>query len=341
MTLVLSRFACVRAERGRLIAEGLGRASPILLDDAGRLAFIQALASPRTIAEAAEHAGIILAEAESLAERLIAAGVLVNADESADEHAGLWSFHERLFHARTRPPDWSHWDRTALPPPALPQRTWSPVIPLERPDLDALERDDPPLARVQAARRSERVHAARPLSAVRRGEFLYRVGRVHDLWHWGGVTYAPRPYPSAGALYELELYVAVNVCSGVDTGLYHYAADHHHLARIPAQADEVERLLADAATGMRVPTRPQVLIVVAARFPRIATKYGPLAYSLVLKNVGVLMQTMYLSATAMGLAGCAVGAGDAAVFAAATGLSIGEETSVGEFCLGEPLQREV
>jgi hypothetical protein len=32
----------------------------------------------------------------------------------------------------------------------------------------------------------------------------------------------------------------------------------------------------------------------------------------------------------------AVGTGDAKVFAEATGLAIEEETSVGEFCLGEP-----
>ena len=54
-----------------------------------------------------------------------------------------------------------------------------------------------------------------------------------------------------------------------------------------------------------------------------------------LKNVGVLMQTMYLTATAMGLAGCAVGSGDADVFAAATGLDPDDQPSVGEFCLGQ------
>ena len=128
----------------------------------------------------------------------------------------------------------------------------------------------------------------------------------------------------------------MEACEGVDAGLYHYAGDHHHLARVSGQGSSVDRLLADAAAGMAVTSRPQVLIVAAVRFSRIATKYGPLAYTLVLKNVGVLIQTMYLSATAMGLAGCAVGAGDSTVFAEATGLAVDEETSVGEFCLGEP-----
>ena len=43
---------------------------------------------------------------------------------------------------------------------------------------------------------------------------------------------------------------------------------------------------------------------------------------------------MYLAATAMGLGPCAVGVGDADVFARAIGSNYYEETSVGEFLLG-------
>jgi SagB-type dehydrogenase family enzyme len=78
----------------------------------------------------------------------------------------------------------------------------------------------------------------------------------------------------------------------------------------------------------------QVVIVLTARVPRIAWKYSGLAYALVLKHVGVVYQTMYLAATAMGLAPCAVGAGDSDLFARAAGLSGHAETSVGEFLLG-------
>src|SRR5215470_14686816 len=53
-----------------------------------------------------------------------------------------------------------------------------------------------------------------------------------------------------------------------------------------------------------------------------------------LKHVGVLYQTMYLTATAMGLAPCAVGGGNADLFAKATGLDPYSEASVGEFLLG-------
>jgi SagB-type dehydrogenase family enzyme len=321
--LALSRFACVRAERGRLVAEG-----PRGLVNVDPDAIV-------LLVRAAESGGVETDAGDAYVEPLVAAGVLVTGAESAREQESVWSFHERLFHARTRPADRSAWDATRRPPPdALPERAWGAAVPLKRPDLDAIERDDPPFARVQANRKSQRAY--RPLTVARLGELLFRVGRVDDLWELGGVTYATRPYPSAGALYELELFVAAHECEGVEPGLYHYAAAEHGLARVPAAETDVDRLVADAAAGMGVEAPPPALIVIAARFPRLATKYGPLAYSLVLKNVGVLMQTMCLSATAMGLGACAVGAGDAQLFARATGLPIEEETSVGELCLGEP-----
>lgn len=59
-----------------------------------------------------------------------------------------------------------------------------------------------------------------------------------------------------------------------------------------------------------------------------------MAYATTLKNVGVLYQTMYLVATAMGLAPCALGGGDSDRFAAAVGSDYYTETSVGEFLLG-------
>lgn len=55
---------------------------------------------------------------------------------------------------------------------------------------------------------------------------------------------------------------------------------------------------------------------------------------MILKNVGVLYQTMYLVATAMDLAPCALGGGDSDLFARATALDYYAETSVGEFLLG-------
>ena len=78
----------------------------------------------------------------------------------------------------------------------------------------------------------------------------------------------------------------------------------------------------------------QVLVILASRFQRMSWKYNSSSYHATLKNVGALYQTMYLVATAMGLAPCGLGGGDSELFCQATGLQFHEETSVGEFMLG-------
>jgi len=59
-----------------------------------------------------------------------------------------------------------------------------------------------------------------------------------------------------------------------------------------------------------------------------------MGYALILKDAGVLTQTMYLVAEAMGLAACALGAGNADLFAQAAGVDYYAESSVGELMLG-------
>jgi SagB-type dehydrogenase family enzyme len=136
-------------------------------------------------------------------------------------------------------------------------------------------------------------------------------------------------------LHELDLYVVVQACAGLDAGLYRYDPERHRLGRLLARLEDVGALARDAAgAAMMAPEHVQVLVVVSARFARLAWKYSGIAYSLILKDVGVLYQTMYLVATAMGLAPCALGAGDSDLFARAIGSDYYAETSVGEFLLG-------
>jgi SagB-type dehydrogenase family enzyme len=144
-----------------------------------------------------------------------------------------------------------------------------------------------------------------------------------------------RPYPAAGGLYEMELYPVVRRCRGLDVGLYHYDPLNHRLGRVCGLVSPVEQLLDGAGLAAGIDReRLQVLIVLAARFGRLSWKYSSIAYALTLKNVGVLYESMYLTATAMGLAPCAIGAGDADLFAQASGGDYYAEASVGEFLLG-------
>jgi len=131
------------------------------------------------------------------------------------------------------------------------------------------------------------------------------------------------------------VYIAVARCAGLGPGLLHYRADRHQLARVAEDGPDVRALVAEAAAAARA-ENVQLLLILAARFRRLSWKYESIAYATALKNVGVLLQTFYLVATAMGLAGCAIGGGNADTFSRAAGTRYVEESSVGEFLLGRP-----
>jgi len=85
---------------------------------------------------------------------------------------------------------------------------------------------------------------------------------------------------------------------------------------------------------MDAPAAPQILVTIAARFGRTAWKYTSIAYALVLKDVGVLIQTLYMMATDMGLGGCAIGTTNIDLFAKMTGIEFHVEGPVGQFAIG-------
>ena len=255
-----------------------------------------------------------------------------------------------LFHARSRrgrchAPSGATYrlaSRMELPPAVKPAPVGE-LYRLFRPDLEKLQAEDPSLSWVMEHRQSVRgVWTGRSLPR-QLGEFLYRVARVRDeqdvvIQTPGGpmsMAIASRPYPSGGALYELEFYAAIAACDGLDRGLYYYESRHHGLIRIRGSSAELTGLLEDAADSAGIPEDTvQVLLVLAARAPRISWKYASIAYALILKHVGVVYQNMYLAATAMGLGPCALGCGDSDTFARAAGTDYYDETSVGEFLLG-------
>jgi len=121
-------------------------------------------------------------------------------------------------------------------------------------------------------------------------------------------------------------------------GFYHYDADRHVLAPIGVRGHELDAQLAAAEFAMGAPGTPQILITIAARFDRISWKYSSIAYSLILKDVGVLIQTLYLMATDMGLGGCAIGSTNIDLFAKMTGIEFHIEGPVGQFALGRGIK---
>jgi SagB-type dehydrogenase family enzyme len=353
----LSRFAYVHRVGDTMVLESPLTAASVVLQDRRLAPVVSHLAAPATATEVCALAHDLDAEAVMATLSLLASVQVLTrvADdgqfaEDQPESLRLWEFHDLLFHARSRQ------GRHDAPygatyrgldcgrqPPALREASAVETIPLARPNLEELQRQDPPFARVVEQRRSIREYGREPINVEQLGEFLYRVARVKEQFERrveipaGIVTmeFASRPYPTAGALYVLETYVVVHRCGGLDPGMYYHHPLEHRLSRITTSATNTDRLLADAAQAVGTQARElQVLLILSARFPRITWKYSSLAYAAILKDVGVVFQSMYLTATAMNLAPCALGAGNSDVFAKAIGSDYYAETSVGEFVLG-------
>jgi SagB-type dehydrogenase family enzyme len=349
--LLLSRFAYLRREEHELILESPRSLGRIVIQDDRVAACLFHFAEPRSLAAVCNRTTELSVEPiRALLELLWGAGVLILPGEE-ESHIGLahWEFHDLLFHVRSRVGRHDYpFGRTCRmigrfpPSPAL-----RPAFLGETVSLPVKQSGQgPSFLEVHESRCSIRQQGARPIGLSELGEFLFRIARVRErkscqiemapeVVH---MDFAKRPYPSAGSLYELEFYLAVDRCQDLTPGLYHYEAADHQLSRVSAMTSPVERLL-DLMTPPGT-DRPQVLILLAARFARIAWKYQSDAYALVLKHVGVVFHSMYLVATALGLAPCGIGAGDSDLFAEATGLDFYEETLVGEFVLGSRPNQE-
>ena len=262
--------------------------------------------------------------------------------EPAAVHVALrqWEFHDLLLHTHSRGnrhavrAGGTYRFKGEIPPlPAVKPPMSESIVELFRPDIEHLRRHDEPFTEVLERRRTIRASDRATLKAQELGEFLFRCARVRQVRASSVDETTDRPYPGAGALYELEIYAAVHACEGIAPGLYHYCPRRHGLEPISGVTPELGTLHDDARSPLPPEGRPDVLLVIAARFQRMSWKYEAIAYSLLLKDVGVLFQTMYLVATAMSLAPYAIGHGDADVFCRAAGTDYYTESSVGEFAL--------
>ncbi len=150
-----------------------------------------------------------------------------------------------------------------------------------------------PLHEALAARRSTRAYGSRKLSDAEVGQLL---------WAGQGIT-SPRGFrtaPSAGALFPMFLYYAD------DAALWRYEPRRHGLAKV-ADADVRAEIAAAGLEQEPLKRAPGIIIVVAK--PAIsAVKYGDRAERYCTIEAGHIGQNILLTAEALGLGACPIGA---------------------------------
>ena len=354
--IVLSRFAYLRRRGSEMVLESPRAGALFRICDPQIAAGIAVLSTPQTIKTFRRKSGF---PGDQLLALLLDCRILFKLGDpdtdglrlaEGDQNLALWDFHDLLFHTHSTEGRQANplgglypYVDVMAPPPAVRPRWPGKAIDLRQ--LAAAPSHEPsPVARLLRQRHSTRDFDDRnPITLAELSRFLDGAARVHSKWKspvelddgdGPEVEYAARPYPSGGSAYELELYLAVANCAGLPRGFYHYDADRHALVPIGAGTAELGALFASAEFAMDAPAVPQILITIAARFDRVAWKYSSIAYSLVLKDVGVLIQTLYLMATDLHLGGCAIGSINIDLFAKITGIEFHVEGPVCQFALG-------
>jgi SagB-type dehydrogenase family enzyme len=350
-TIALSRFAYLRRRGKEMVLESSRAGALFRISDPKIASALATLSEPQKVSryrEKRDFPGLeilgLLLDCQILF-KLRLGDVDGQRASEGDPNLVLWDFHDLLFHTRSTEGRqanplgglYSYSDLMAPLPAVRPPWPGQPI------HLNSAASSPTSFASLLDERRSIRdFDDEHPVTLAELGVLLQTAARVRAKWtdradmadEGPEVSYASRPYPSGGAAYELELYLVVNTCEGLKRGFYHYDAERHALMSIDVASETLDAQLADAEFAIGASAFPQILIVIAARFGRVSWKYSSVAYSLILKDVGVLTQTLYLTATDMGLGGCAIGTNNIDRFARMTGLDFFIEGPVGQFALG-------
>ncbi|MGC1355838.1 MAG: SagB family peptide dehydrogenase [Xanthobacteraceae bacterium] len=350
--LVLSRFAYLRRRGNHLVLESPRSTALLRIGDPRIAGFLAKLSTPQTVGQLRREKGFpgtvflgLLVDCQ-FAFKVDAKSNKNLRSAEGDDNLVVWDFHDLLFHARStegrhaNPLGGTYPHAGMIAPLPAVRPSW-PGRKVALGEVSAAQAPtNSPVAKILRKRHSTRNFDERPpITLAELSQFLDGAARILPrpkaaAGAGGEDEYVPRPYPSAGAGYELELYLAINSCEGLPRGFYHYDAGSHALAAIDVAGNMLDASLVAAASAMGVETPPQILITIAARFGRISWKYSSLAYSLILRDAGVLLQTFYLMAMDLDLGGCAVGIANIDLFAMLTGIEFHVEGPVGQFVLG-------
>lgn len=191
------------------------------------------------------------------------------------------------------------------PPPAPADADMTAALALPRAqggDFDALLQrratcrnfdEDRPLPLALFAQMLERVFAAQ--AEVKVGDDL---------------VFQKKNSPSGGGLHPMQAYLIVQNVEGVAAGMYLYLCDSHRLLPLPPLDQPLRDFAMESVGQQHWFANAHCLVVMVPRFDRTFWKYRRHAkgYRVVTLEAGHLSQTLYLSATDLGLGAFITGA---------------------------------
>lgn len=183
--------------------------------------------------------------------------------------------------------------------PAAPYKKYPEAvsIPLPQPQ------DGPmPLDETLHLRRSVREFSPRPIDM---NDLAYL------LWASTGIQRTEtgmdfRTAPSAGALYPIETYIAVNRVQDIQAGIYHYDIRGHALEHV--RAGGFGRDVSRAALGQTMCAQAAAVFIWTAVFDRSRWKYRERAYRYIYMEAGHIAENLALAGFSRGIGSCHIAA---------------------------------
>jgi len=334
MRWLVSAFTTVSWRAGRVEITSATSGAIFATDNFEVIRVVHAFAQPRTVEEVIReldaHAPKHLA---ACIDELIGAGIVIPASASEPATQNHWDWASLAFHTNSRQLGFHKMPTPPRTTSGVATRRSQTMIPLI-PGTVAEGRD---LVSVLDERRSWRKWPTKPVCRQTFSKFLWLSAR-NRVGLQGGIEdgYLSRPYPSGGAVYSLELYpvIASEAVESIAGGLYRYLPEVHGLEPVSTNSEDYLPFLESAGRSADT-MAPPIALIITSRFARQSEIYRNLAYSLVLKEVGCLFQTLYLVGEYLGLSPCALGGGaPAGLLAGLCNTNELAEPVVGEFMLG-------
>jgi len=213
---------------------------------------------------------------------------------------------EFMVHTRYKNISPSPQNEGLIPQPALelPQPEGERLI--ELPQLTGFSVPMMDLRTAIESRRTLRKYAETPLTLE---ELTYLLWVSQGVKHVSSRPSTARTVPSAGARHAFETYLLVNRVTGLDAGLYRYAAIENSLLPLHAEVDIAENI-AHACLDQSQITGSAATFIWVAVVERMFWRYVERGYRYLHLDAGHVCQNLALGAEQVGSAICPIAAFD-------------------------------
>ncbi len=190
------------------------------------------------------------------------------------------------------------------PPLELPIPEGEPLIGL--PPLSEITVPTIDLRDAIEQRRTVRAYSDKPLSLE---ELTYLLWVSQGVKRVSSKPSTARTVPSAGARHAFETYLLVNRVTGLESGLYRYAAIENGLLRLDAPEDIAGAIARTCLDQSQITNSAATFLWVAVA-ERMYWRYVERGYRYLHLDAGHVCQNLYIACQAVGTGTCAIAAYD-------------------------------